>query len=213
MLAVLKESLQSSSPANGSVSAPILAASGSQPQSNKDNDTLLQSLPGAEAPTRPKRRRAVAKAALQLGAEHQSDAMAAPPQLNGSSRSERVLETGASSVQTALTGSQKPAISPFHGPMKPLRPADKQDVLAPLLNGAYSQLEAAAEQQQQASDIPEALPGMLDMQAQALQERASAADKAGAAVVQEASEQAACTEALSIALSGKPPLNTQSPRL
>ncbi len=214
---MLKEALQPSMPANGTASMPMLASSGSPNQSNSGLDALHESLPGIKAQPRPKRRKAAAKAIPHSVAEHQHSGISAP-ELSHSSHSARALKAGAT-LPASLNGFQKPAQSPFHGPMKPLRPAEKQHVPIAAPNTEHQQLQAEPEQ---APDECQAHLESLDCQPeQALQAQASddadRAEAAGeqvavdeaictvAAVEQEAAEEAACTEALSLALTGKAP--------
>ena len=232
---MLKESLQPNVPANGKAILPSLASPGSLQQLSMGLGALPASLPGIKAEPRPKRRRSAAKAAQLSEAEHQpqqqqqssasaikaaqpseakqqlrqrqrqrqqQQSSASEPLLNGSSRSARVMEREMTH-QAPLKGFHKPAESIFHGPMKPLRASEEgQESSAAHLNGAHSQQQL---QPEQAFDAAQAGLESSASEAEPLQEQASDAGISEAAIVQEAVEEAACTEALSIALSGKPP--------
>ena len=215
LLAVLRESLQPSLPADGTARVPDMASSSSPIQSSSGLDAMHNSLPGIKAQLSPKRRRAAAKAAPPAGVKQQHSGMSAP-ELKGSNRCARALNARAT-LPATLNGFQEPAQSPFHGPMKPLRPAEQQNVPEALLNGACYELQA---EPAQAPDVFQAHLESHDGQAEAPQEQAmniasraksaleqEAAELATcteAAVQKEAAEEAACTTALSLALSGRP---------
>ena len=218
LLAVLRESLQQSLPANMIADAPDVTSFTSPHESKPRLDVFTDSLPGVKPlPRSRKRTKAAALIPLQSAAEQQLD-RAPELQLNGASRSVRLVERAAAH-QVPLNGVPRTAESPFHGPMKPLRPAgdEQQHASAARLNGAHS---CSGVEPDQASGAPVARSKSPDSQAQALQGQAPGAMGAEAAVGQgqaqdavgaeaaagqEAAEEAACTEALSIALSGKPP--------
>ena len=227
LLALLKESLQPALPANGTASMPNSASPGSLQHLSMRLEALPASLPGTAAAPRPKRRRSAAKAAQLTEAEQQlqqqqsrlsavkaaqpseaeqqlqqQQSSASEPLLNGSSRQARVMTRGLAQ-QTPLNGVRTPAKSIFHGPMKPLRSStEEQDFSAAHLNGAHSQQQPEPEQ---ASVAAQTGLEISASEAEPVQELASVDGIAEAAIVQEAVQEAACTEALSIALSGKPP--------
>lgn len=202
LLALLRESLQQNLPGNSIADVPDVASSDLIHESSPQLDMLANSLPGATPlPRSTRRTKAAAKAALQSAAEQQP-VQASELQLKGSRRSARVLDRGIAQ-QAPLNGFHKPAESTFHGPMKPLRPpGDEQHASAAHLNGAHRRPQLEPEQ---ASRAPEGHGESVDSQAQSLQVQAPDAAGAEAAVGQEAAAEATCTEALSIALSGRPP--------
>ena len=207
LLTVLKESLQAALPANGTASMQSLASSGLPQQLSLELNALPESLPGIKAEPKATRRRSATKAAQLLEAaqrqQQQQSSSVSEPQLNGSSRSVRTMEKGLAH-QAHLHGLHTPAESIYsRGPMKPLRAAEElKSSFAAHLNGAHSQQQLETEQ---AFEAPQAMLESCGSKAQALLEQATDAGTVGAAVEQEAAEAATCAEALSIALSGKPP--------
>jgi len=153
----------------------------------------------------------------------QNKATSSEPLLNGSSRASRTLKTEIDSAAPLLKSSSRPPRNPkkgtiakadlagsqgapeavFFGPMKPLRPSDRHAAYEVSSDSANRQMVELPAQASDASQV--SLSGDIE-QLQALQEQAADADTTEAAVEQDIVEEATCAEALSIALSGEPPL-------